>query len=100
MKREHANILKLENLVRRLPDAKLLRDDCTVLNNACIRLMFEVCAHEHYSSNSVATVDSVRSLLQRLCDNKPVEDLQTGPAARIQKIGTSDPLPPQYKRAL
>ena len=52
MRREHENILLLESLVRRLPDAKLLRNDCTVLNNASIRFMFEVCARDNYSPDS------------------------------------------------
>ena len=71
--------------MRRLPDAKLLRNDCTVLNNASVRFMLEVCARDNYSPDSPAAQFALRGLLQRLCDNKPVEDLQSGPAVRIQK---------------
>ena len=85
MQKEHNNRIRLDLLVHKLPDAKLLRKDCTVLNNTCIRFMYEVCARDKYSSNSVSAQTAVRGLLQGLCDNKPVEDIQTGQVARIAK---------------
>ena len=81
------NILKLERLVHRVPtvpDSELLRHDLTFLDEPCIRYVYEAFAHDNFNPNSRAGHHAQRGLSLVLPDNKPVEDIQSGPACSVQ----------------
>ena len=87
MQTHFKNILLLEHIVHKVPivkDAGILRHDLTFLDEACIRFVYEAFAHDNFNPNSSAGHHAQRGLSQILPDNKPVEDIQSGPACSVQ----------------
>ena len=75
MKRQHENVLKLENAIHAIPAAMTLWKDCLILQTQPIRVMWEFFRRDKYKSKSVLGRHLLTGMLGILPDNKIAEDI-------------------------
>ena len=75
MKRQHENVLKLENAIHAIPAAMTLWKDCLILQTQPIRVMWEFFRRDKYKSKSVLGRLLLTGMLGILPDNKIAEDI-------------------------
>ena len=75
MKRQHENVLKLENAVHAIADAKALWKDCLILQTQPIRVMWEFFRRDKYKPGSPLGRHLLFGMLGIFPDNKIAEDI-------------------------
>ena len=75
MKRQHENVLLLENAVHAVADAKTLWRDCLFLQTQPIRVMWEFFRRDRYDPRSPLGRHLLSGMLGILPDNKIAEDI-------------------------